>query len=146
MCTAGELTLIQELDGRQLLLDLGGVPVVVSDTAGIREAGGAVEREGIARTWREVGVADVVLAVIDASQGIGPQDEAILRRLPANARVLQVWNKADLLDSAAVTGAPFLEFRPARVDGARVGRSVVLPVKFRLPPDSATRDTLSRSR
>lgn len=49
-------------------------------------------------------------------------------------------------DSAAVTGAPFLEFRPARVDGARVGRSVVLPVKFRLPPDSATRDTLSRSR
>lgn len=45
-------------------------------------------------------------------------------------------------DSAAVAGAPFLEFRPARINGSRVGRPVVLPVKFRLPPDSTRRDTL----
>lgn len=46
-------------------------------------------------------------------------------------------------DSAAVAGAPYLEFMPARHDGARVGKTVVLPVKFRLPPaDSQRRDTL----
>ena len=46
-------------------------------------------------------------------------------------------------DSAAVAGAPYLEFMPARDAGARVGKTVVLPVKFRLPPaDSQHRDTL----
>jgi TonB family protein len=50
-------------------------------------------------------------------------------------------------DSAAVAGAPYLEFMPARSGGARVGRSVVLPVKFRLPPaDSQRRDTLPAKR
>ena len=46
-------------------------------------------------------------------------------------------------DSAAVTGAPYLEFQPARKDGARIGKAVVLPVKFRLPSaDSLRPDTL----
>lgn len=50
-------------------------------------------------------------------------------------------------DSAAVAGAPYLEFQPARNDGARVGRTVVLPVKFRVPPaDSQRRDTLPARR
>jgi TonB family protein len=46
-------------------------------------------------------------------------------------------------DSAAVAGAPYLEFQPARSEGARIGKTVVLPVKFRRPSaDSARRDTL----
>lgn len=50
-------------------------------------------------------------------------------------------------DSAAVAGAPYLEFQPARSRGARVSRTVVLPVKFRLPPaDSLRRDTLPAKR
>ena len=52
-------------------------------------------------------------------------------------------------DSAAVTGAPYLEFQPAVSGGARVGKTVVLPVKFRLPvppADSQRRDTLPSKR
>ena len=50
-------------------------------------------------------------------------------------------------DSAAVAGAPYLEFQPASERGARVGKTVVLPVKFRLPPaDSQRRDTLPTKR
>lgn len=50
-------------------------------------------------------------------------------------------------DSAAVTGSPYLEFQPASVGGARVGKTVVLPVKFRLPPaDTPRRDTLPGKR
>jgi TonB family protein len=50
-------------------------------------------------------------------------------------------------DSAAVAGAPYLEFQPARDDGARIGKTVVLPVKFRLPPaDSVRPDTLRSKR
>jgi TonB family protein len=50
-------------------------------------------------------------------------------------------------DSAAVAGAPYLEFQPARNEGARIGKTVVLPVKFRLPSaDSLRRDTLPNRR
>ena len=51
-------------------------------------------------------------------------------------------------DSAAVRGAPYLEFQPARANGSRIGKTVVLPVKFRLPAaaDSQRRDTLSTRR
>ena len=50
-------------------------------------------------------------------------------------------------DSAAVVGAPYLEFQPARNDGARIGKTVVLPVKFRLPSaDSLRPDTLRSKR
>jgi TonB family protein len=50
-------------------------------------------------------------------------------------------------DSAAVAGAPYLEFQPARSEGARIGKTVVLPVKFRRPSaDSARRDTLRPGR
>lgn len=50
-------------------------------------------------------------------------------------------------DAAAVAGAPYLEFQPARSEGARVGKTVLLPVKFRLPPsDSQHRDTFPAKR
>jgi TonB family protein len=50
-------------------------------------------------------------------------------------------------DSAAVRGAPYLEFQPARAGGSRIGKTVVLPVKFRLPAaDSQRRDTLTTKR
>jgi TonB family protein len=50
-------------------------------------------------------------------------------------------------DAAALAGAPYLEFRPAHAGGSRVGRTVVLPVKFRLPPaDSLAADTLRGKR
>jgi TonB family protein len=50
-------------------------------------------------------------------------------------------------DSAAVAGSPYLEFQPATVGGSRVGKTVVLPVKFRLPPaDSQRPDTLPEKR
>lgn len=52
-------------------------------------------------------------------------------------------------DSAAMAGAPYLEFQPAVAGGARVGKTVVLPVKFRLPvppADSQRLDTLPSRR
>jgi TonB family protein len=50
-------------------------------------------------------------------------------------------------DSAAVAGAPYLEFQPARSEGARIGKTVVLPVKFRVPSaDTLRPDTLRSKR
>lgn len=49
-------------------------------------------------------------------------------------------------DSAAVAGAPYLEFQPARDGRSRVGKAVLLPVKFRVPADSQRPDTLPKKR
>jgi tRNA modification GTPase len=51
----------------EVRLDLEGLPVIVSDTAGIREPQGAVEKEGIRRTMMHAREADLVVWLSDAS-------------------------------------------------------------------------------
>ena len=80
-------------------IQLEGIPINITDTAGIREtteAGDEVERIGIARTWVAVEQADMVIHMIDACQGVTAEDEEIAARLPTSIPVLRVWNKIDL--------------------------------------------------
>ncbi|MBL6941160.1 MAG: tRNA uridine-5-carboxymethylaminomethyl(34) synthesis GTPase MnmE, partial [Rhodospirillales bacterium] len=48
-------------------LDLGGYPVIVADTAGLREARDSIETEGVRRARERAGDADMKLAVFDAT-------------------------------------------------------------------------------
>ncbi|HLM41465.1 MAG TPA: tRNA uridine-5-carboxymethylaminomethyl(34) synthesis GTPase MnmE [Microvirga sp.] len=68
--------------------DLGGLPVIVADTAGLRESGDAVEQEGVARARARAQDADLVLWLIPPE---GPEAEA-----PPARRLLRVGTKADL--------------------------------------------------
>jgi tRNA modification GTPase len=77
-------------------LDLGGLPVIVTDTAGIRGAQGAVEAEGVRRTLAKVRDADLVLWIVDATQ---PQWEPNSLDLLSNTAHLRVLNKIDLVNS-----------------------------------------------
>ena len=77
-------------------IQMEGIPLNIIDTAGIRDAGDEVERIGIERTWGEVGKADVILHLLDASRGPTRADEEIVQRLPDNVPVMRVWNKIDL--------------------------------------------------
>ena len=77
-------------------IDLGGVPVYIVDTAGLRQSEDPVERLGIERTWGEVGKADVILHMLDANHGPTRADESILAGFPAGVPVLRIWNKIDL--------------------------------------------------
>jgi tRNA modification GTPase len=87
---------------------LQGAPVVLVDTAGLREAGGEVERQGVERARRELARAAAVIYLIDAAEGATPEDEAVLTSL--GARALAVLNKIDA--AGAKKGAvPF--FAPA---------------------------------
>ena len=54
-------------DVLELHLDLGGYPVTVLDTAGIRETNDPVEREGVRRASEQAAGANLVLWVVDAS-------------------------------------------------------------------------------
>lgn len=85
-------------------IQIEGIPLNVVDTAGLRESRDEIERLGIERTWREVGRADLVVAVFEATAGIGPEDRAILDRLPTEGRHIHVYNKIDLA-AGTVPGA-----------------------------------------
>jgi tRNA modification GTPase len=76
-------------------VDLGGVPVVLIDTAGLRETSDNVESLGIERTRRAMGDADLVLLVLDGANPLGPEDEELLMQT-ADTRRLVVMNKSDL--------------------------------------------------
>jgi tRNA modification GTPase len=78
-------------------LDLEGLPVVVSDTAGLRAATGEVEREGIRRTLARARRADLVLWLADAR---APQPIPVELEDVAE-RALVVLNKVDLLEGKA---------------------------------------------
>ncbi|HAN46928.1 MAG TPA: tRNA uridine-5-carboxymethylaminomethyl(34) synthesis GTPase MnmE [Cyanobacteria bacterium UBA8156] len=84
-------------------LTVGGLPVQVLDTAGIREADDEIERLGIARSRQAVLTADLVLLVVDASQGWIPADDRILQEI-GDRPVMVVLNKTDLADPAPVQG------------------------------------------
>ncbi|NQU62519.1 MAG: tRNA uridine-5-carboxymethylaminomethyl(34) synthesis GTPase MnmE [Rhodospirillales bacterium] len=78
-------------------LDLGGYPVIVADTAGLREAGedsgDAIEAEGIRRARAKAEDADLRLAVFDGETW--PEADAATARLVDDATLVVV-NKADL--------------------------------------------------
>ncbi len=83
----------------EVRLDLGGIAVVVSDTAGVRDADGAIEREGIRRTLARARQADLVLWLVDAT---APRTELPVE-IPAE-RCLLVVNKVDVA-STGIAGA-----------------------------------------
>jgi len=56
-------------DVLEVHLDLGGYPVTVLDTAGIREANDPVEQEGVRRANEQAATADLVLWMVDATEG-----------------------------------------------------------------------------
>ena len=61
-------------------LIVGGIPVQVLDTAGIRESADEVEKIGIARSQSAAQSADLVLLTLDATQGWGEAEQAALRK------------------------------------------------------------------
>jgi tRNA modification GTPase len=78
-------------------VSVGGVPVHVIDTAGLRPSDDPVEKLGIARTWAAIEQADLVLLMADATRGEVEADREIMQRLPAALPRLRVMNKIDLV-------------------------------------------------
>jgi len=72
-------------------IDLEGVPVFLTDTAGLRDTTDTIESLGIERTQRAIVDADLVLEVIDASDAVGEQVSR-----DRDARSIRVLNKCDL--------------------------------------------------
>ena len=73
-------------------MDLGGYPVVLADTAGLREAADSVEQEGVRRARRRAEAADLRILVIDGRDETGFRDAVDM----IDEATILVLNKADL--------------------------------------------------
>jgi tRNA modification GTPase len=96
---------------------IGGIPVKLVDTAGIREGTELVESLGIERSYQAMADADLTLVVLDASAPRAAEDDALIARAH---RHLVVENKADLPGAragvSALTGQGIADLRTAILD------------------------------
>ena len=77
------------------IIPIKGVPVRLTDTAGIREPQNIIEKEGINLVWEKLSQADVVIVVIDGSERLTREDIEIIEKCKAKKFFLVI-NKADL--------------------------------------------------
>jgi tRNA modification GTPase len=102
-------------------VSLGGIPVKLVDTAGIRRALDEAESIGIQKSLEALADADLVLVVVDASQPQTAEDESLLDQIKNRSAII-VENKSDLrgsparpsaIPTSALTGAGIPELRAA---------------------------------
>lgn len=77
-------------------VSIGGIPLILSDTAGIRKTDDTVERIGVEKSRRYLESADLVLVVLDAAGGIDSEDKEVLEATKEKNRIVLL-NKTDLL-------------------------------------------------
>lgn len=75
------------------VVNIGGIPVRLIDTAGVRESEDVIEQQGVKRTWDTLETADLVLEVVDGTQA--PRDLLDGEKVNGRHHVLVV-NKSDL--------------------------------------------------
>ncbi|HEY4533066.1 MAG TPA: tRNA uridine-5-carboxymethylaminomethyl(34) synthesis GTPase MnmE [Fusobacterium sp.] len=78
------------------VINIKGIPLVLVDTAGIRDTTDFVENIGVMKSKEFLQKADLVLFVLDASQKLSKEDKEIYLSLQENQKVIGILNKTDL--------------------------------------------------
>ncbi|MCF7876464.1 tRNA uridine-5-carboxymethylaminomethyl(34) synthesis GTPase MnmE, partial [Candidatus Bipolaricaulota bacterium] len=84
-------------------LEIDGIPIKLTDTAGIRETDGEIERKGVERARKQGKESDLSLFLVDSKSGIREEDREIARELNPD-KTLLVLNKIDLVDNLPAEG------------------------------------------
>ena len=116
-------------------LGLDGVPILITDTAGLRVSTDQVEAIGVDRTRREAADSDLLIVVIDGSQPLTPEDRNALVEA-ADHRYVIALNKSDLKTFSAtrleeettsgLNGSPIVSVSAKTGAGLESLRSAVL--------------------
>jgi tRNA modification GTPase len=102
-------------------IELAGIRVTLSDTAGLRETGDAVESIGVARAREALTGSAVALWVVDASAVLDADDRQVAREL-AGRRILVALNKSDRPGATGAAAiAPLLDGAPHRIVSVSAG-------------------------
>ena len=99
--------------------ELGGVPLRLIDTAGLRDTDDPVEKLGVERSRRAMEEAGLILVLIDASRPAGEEDFALLQEAMDLAPTILVWTKGDL--PQAPIPVVNMEMPPSVTVSAKVG-------------------------
>jgi tRNA modification GTPase len=78
-------------------IDIQGIPVVLTDTAGLQETDDPVERLGVEKSLNIIERSDMVLFVIDASLALTDEERKLFQMMPKDSTLLVV-NKIDKID------------------------------------------------
>lgn len=100
--------------------NFGGVPVVLTDTAGLTESADAVERIGVARSHEVIARSDAVLIVLDGSRPLCAEELELLRATESRPRLVVI-NKCDLVPDPSLSGG-LTALRVSALTGTGVDR------------------------
>ena len=87
-------------DTIEVTVELGGYPFRLVDTAGLRESDDPIEQLGVQRSRAAMAQADLLLLVCDGTQGLLPEDRALLDQALTQTDTILAVNKGDLPDYA----------------------------------------------
>jgi tRNA modification GTPase len=76
-------------------IDIGGIPMLLTDTAGQRSSGDDIETLGIARAQQAMSDADLILLVLDGTTPFSSDDEELISRSDGSRRLVVI-NKCDV--------------------------------------------------
>ncbi len=87
---------------------IGGIPIRLVDTAGLRKATDEAEQIGVRKALQAIADSDLRLLVLDASHAWDPEDGALLERLRPLGTLLIACNKTDLRRQLSATAVATL--------------------------------------
>ena len=100
-------------------VNLGGVLLRLTDTAGIRDSGDAIEAMGVERSLAAAKEAELALFVCDGSEALGPEDRQAIAAAKAAPLAFGLINKSDLPQRLTPEMLPFdTVFTISAKDGA----------------------------
>jgi tRNA modification GTPase len=110
-------------------ISIRGLPVRITDTAGIRQSDETVEKEGIRRSLRALERADFIIALIDGSESLTAEDRDMLSKISEKHAIIAI-NKADLrtvvsLEPVQATAKPYLHISALTGDGIEELKTVL---------------------
>jgi tRNA modification GTPase len=113
------------------VININGVPVLITDTAGVRISTDRIEQLGIERTRRAVTDADLTVIVLDGSQTLTSEDKKIFDEASDNHLLIAV-NKSDLKDFSVnnarslANGLPIIPISAKNGDGLDELRAAIM--------------------
>ena len=82
-------------------ISIQGIPIHLTDTAGLRDTEDIVEKLGIEKTWESIKEADITLILVDVTDNDGRYEDKIKKELPKGNKTIIIKNKIDLLKQKA---------------------------------------------
>ncbi|MGH9900090.1 MAG: tRNA uridine-5-carboxymethylaminomethyl(34) synthesis GTPase MnmE [Pyrinomonadaceae bacterium] len=106
-------------------VNINGVPIVFTDTAGLRSSSDEIESLGVERARRAIFDSDLVLVVIDGSQPLTAEDQSVLADITDTPHIIII-NKKDLGRAVDRIGTPEAETSAVSGEGIDELKGVIL--------------------